>query len=241
MAVLAVTIDAARKSRVLSIGGTGTDVVLSDLGITGGYSQENGGGIRLGPGNSLQLAGVAVHNNGAGGYFAATASGGGIAVDANSRLIVTGSTIAHNRSYFGTAAHSGCGGGIYATGGSIVLLSSSKIQVNYGGGYKYGGGGGLCVANSTISVERSTISNNGAGGSTGGIQAYSSRVTISDSTISGNNSGEGHSGGGYGGGIVGSGSFTLTNTTVTGNIASDIPIRAAAAEAFGSGSAARCP
>ena len=94
---VAVTIDAARKSRVLLIGGTGTDVVLRDLGITGGYSPEDGGGIRLGPGNSLQLTAVEVRGNGAGGYDAhAYASGGGIAADANSRLTVTGSTIAGN-------------------------------------------------------------------------------------------------------------------------------------------------
>ena len=97
----AVTIDAARKSRVLLIGGTGTDVVLRDLGITGGYSQEDGGGIRLGAGNSLQLTAVEVRGNGAGGYFSADASGGGIAADANSRLTVTGSTIAGNGSSTG--------------------------------------------------------------------------------------------------------------------------------------------
>ncbi|MFZ1425436.1 MAG: CSLREA domain-containing protein [Geminicoccaceae bacterium] len=95
--VAPITIDGGGKNRVLFIGGAGTDVVLRDLRIVGGYGGEGGGGgIRVGAANSLQLVGIEVSDNSAGGYYAGSGSGGGIHAEKNSRLIVNGSTIAHN-------------------------------------------------------------------------------------------------------------------------------------------------
>ena len=91
------TIDANHASRVMSITGTGTEVTLNGLIVTGGVSNFHpGGGIFLGSQTSLTLADSVVINNDAGdgsdGYHGGS-SGGGIFAEATARLTATRSTI----------------------------------------------------------------------------------------------------------------------------------------------------
>ena len=119
----AVTIDGDDTSRVLLIGGTGTDVVLRDLGIVGGYSHDTDGGGMTAWRRQQPAAdrGRGSRQPELGGSVLGYASGGGIAADANSRLAVSGSTITGNVAW----GDYECGGGIFAAEGSAVASSAT--------------------------------------------------------------------------------------------------------------------
>ena len=145
----AVTIEAPAKSRVLLIGGTGTDVVLRNLDITGGYSHgQNGGGILLGAGNSLQLTAVEVRGNSAGGYY----SRSGPVVGSLPSEQPPHHHRQHDLRQLGLRPW--LRGRIYAASGSVVSLSRSRLERNSGTGYRYGNAGGMCVTNSTINIDK---------------------------------------------------------------------------------------
>jgi predicted outer membrane repeat protein len=105
---------------------------------------------------------------------------------------------------------SSSGGGIsngFAPGTGDVTLVRTTVSRNFAGG----SGGGLNIEGSDgLTVKSSTIRRNAALDG-GGIRA--SDVTVTDSSVSGNSSGN------FGGGILALGSATLTNTTVSYNSA----------------------
>ncbi len=194
----------------------------------GNYAGSSGPGGGIFSDGSLSITDSVISGNftgegGSGGYGSNNSYGGGISSDGT--LMITNSTISGKSSYFG--------GGIYAAG--LTTIMGGMIS----GNDAYDGGGVSSYGTTVISG--STISDNtaifGAGLSTYGT------TTISDSTISGN---AGEIGGGIaalgttvirsstilentaldvGGGIItGSDpnngeSFTLINSTVSGNTA----------------------
>ena len=161
-----------------------------------------------------------------------TATDAGGVYFAGTTLTVKGSTIS------GNTATTGAGGGLYLYSGAATI-SKSLIAGNVAGGGSGGGifaGSGvtsLTVTGSTLFANRSsisgggvhsyvgpmtitkcTIANNTATGSGGGVTAFG-LLTISASRISDNTSDF------TAGGInaVGSAALTLTNSTVSGNLA----------------------
>ncbi|GBD26797.1 hypothetical protein HRbin30_02139 [bacterium HR30] len=129
-------------------------------------------------------------------------------------------------------AEQGSGGGISASFGATVTVTSSTISNNsaagFGGGIDnfgtvtltnsalsdnsavFTGGGMRNTFGSTATVTNSTVSGNSAGFDGGAIE-NSGTVTITGSTISNNSSGD------DGGGIMNFGKVTLTNSTISGN------------------------
>ncbi|MGE3294049.1 MAG: right-handed parallel beta-helix repeat-containing protein [Geminicoccaceae bacterium] len=221
---LQVTIDGNGNGRIFNITGTGTDVALRDLGLTGGYAGINGagtpdGGAILLGGGSLVVTGSTITGNSA--YFAV---GGGIFADDGSRVTIVGSSVTANHASYGTA------GGI--AGGSDVTLTIRDSEIsgnkaNYGGiGIDLGPGGSLTVEDSRISgnfadegggrglsvdgsatIARTTISGNYGGG------IFARQLILTDSTVADNNVGIY---GGSGAGIL-AGDLIIRNSTVTGN------------------------
>jgi hypothetical protein len=130
--------------------------------------------------------------------------GGGIAINGNSIVTVTNSTISGN-----TASDGGQGGGIYNN--ASVTVTNSTISGNTASN---GGQGGGIYADGTATVTDSTISLNAAedGGQGGGIY-NDGTATVTDSTISGNTAADG----GQGAGLDNQGLVTVTDSTIAGN------------------------
>jgi hypothetical protein len=98
-------------------------------------------------------------------------------------------------------------------------------QSNLGGGIDVNGSAdaaNVAVANgSSLTLQRSTVTNNTATGSGGGIyDQFRSTIKLVDSTVSANIAGNGVNG--DGGGVHSTGSLSLTNSTVTGNQAAGL-------------------
>ncbi len=155
--------------------------------------------------------------------------GGGIQVESGGQLTLDNSTIQNNDAQ-GT---SGTGGGLNNEG--TATITGSTISSNIG----ELGGGLITGANSTTTIQSSTIFGNTASRFGGGVYLRGA-VTISDSVVSGNsalNDGgglyifsnsdvalinstvSGNSARRDAGGISNSGRLTMTNSTVTGNTA----------------------
>jgi len=132
-------------------------------------------------------------------------NGGGISKGAGT-LTLTDCIVSDNRA-------TGVGGGIYQPTGTLTLndcvVSGNRAE---GAG---GGGGILSYGGGVISITESTISGNIATtGSSGGMYAYLSTVTLERSTFSGNSA--------YltgGGARFQYGSTTILNSTISGNTA----------------------
>jgi hypothetical protein len=131
--------------------------------------------------------------------------------------------------YLGGYGGAAQGGGLYVSGGSLTIATST-IASNQGtagpggrnGYYGLGEGGGLYILSNTgtPTVTGSTLSGNSAY-SGGGIANYGT-LTVSDSTLSGN-SASGDFYNGSGGGIYNIGfstTLTVRNSTLSGNSAS---------------------
>lgn len=104
------------------------------------------------------------------------------------------------------------GAGIYNGDGATLVLRDSTVRDNSVTG---GAGGGVYgFFNSTVTIERSTVSGNSANDVGGGIRSLGN-TTIVNSTISGNTST-----GWHGGGVFHTdGAMTISSSTVTGNTA----------------------
>lgn len=236
-----VTLSAGGAGRVLAVAGSSGNVALADLGITGGaVDGEGGGGILLGAGSALSLAGCTVSGNRAGLPGADYQAGGAILAARGSSLTIAGSLLSNNVAggdggaiLAGPGAtvtvvgsrlegNSGYyGGAIAAVGDSVLTLETSRLTANTAGsGYGgYGGyGGAVFVRGSTVSVDRSTLADNEAFFGGGGIAAVDSRLTITDSTLAGNRVLGSETVAGSGGGVLGlDGTAEIERSTVTGN------------------------
>ncbi len=195
---------------------TGATADISGLTITNGNVQtsEDGGGISVGFGTTLDLDDSTVSDNTV--FF----RGGGI--KNLGTLTMTNTAVSDN------TAENGTGGGIQNVG--ILTMTDSTVSDNTAPKFGVGGGidnnNGLTGITATVTMTNSAVSGNtsahtGAGaGRAGGISNNNGGIlTIMDSTVS-NNTATNTSGGGFAGGIENRGStLTMTGSTVSGNSA----------------------
>jgi hypothetical protein len=243
----ATVIDAMQlQDRVFDIVTPGTQVVFKDLIIQGGLAQDDGsngalagttdalGGGLLNNGGNVTLDNVVVQNNVARGGDAAAraadghnASGGGVYSNGGA-LTLVGATITNNTAiggrggdydytYQGGDGGWASGGGLYATGGSVDI-SQSRITSNGATGGR--GGDGWASTSSRRW-------NEGGAGRGGGLYVNGSSLTIattsiaSDQAAGGSGGAFGYAGGGEGGGLYTYGTLTVSNSTLSGNSATD--------------------
>lgn len=230
------TIDAMGLSRVFSLPGTGSDVAMEGLTITGG-SAPDGGGLYVSL-DTLTLTDCTVTGN------SSSYRGGGLYID-------SGTTTLNICTVSGNVAFN-VGGGLYVAGGTAILTNcmvnqnsvSSEGSVNDGGGLVIAGGevtitdsvidensaknaGGLSIygTDATVMLENSSVSRNSAySGSGGGFYVGGGTVTLVGSTVRDNTAASSSSSSFYsssGGGFrVTGGTLTLTNSTIAGNTTS---------------------
>lgn len=132
-------------------------------------------------------------------------NGGGIYLASYLDATLNSLDMEHNGSYYGD------GGGIYSypyhePEKSSLVINDSRI---YDGWVKWDGGGISIKGNAQ--VYRSSISNNEAEGSGGGVYAGNGDVLLRDCTINGNIAG------GSGGGVYCYNGTTIENSTISGN------------------------
>jgi len=202
------TISGNRISRVFEISGAGTDVVIDGLNIANGNNStaafQSGGGILVNANSILSLSNSTVSGN------SANRDGGGIFNLGT--LSVSNSTVSDN-----TTATEGIysGGGIYNNAAfSLVNSTVSNNSASFGGGI-------YNPQNRNISISDSIISGNSVSFYGGGIN-NEGNLNLSNSTIFDNSARQG--GGIYTGGQLyyfSVGSATITNSTVSGNAASE--------------------
>lgn len=215
-------IDGNGKGPVFDLFG---DVTLERLTITGGSQMifGGGGGIRS-SGNAQVTDSLVTANSGAGG--------GGIKQEGGT-LEILRTEISNNTS---DAVNVAGGAGIWTSAGDLEIFDSRIINNHNlhtgspGGGVKFNGGVALLVRTtidsntslnnyggilgSSLTLVDSTVSNNEAAFSPGGIGGNSGDLTLINTTVSGNRaqSNFGAGGIGHGGGLL-----TLSNVTVFGN------------------------
>lgn len=105
------------------------------------------------------------------------------------------------------------GGGGIYVAGSNVTLNNNTIISNTA--FNDGDGGGLHLVDSTATLNGNTISANRASGEGGGLYMHGSRATLEDNTISANTAGDG------GGICLWLSSVTLNGNTISTNVARD--------------------
>ena len=189
------------------------DVTLSGAIVTGCYARNPlggaaGGGIYA---STLHMQNSTISNSVvyAGAGTNSAAYGGGAYV--NGDTVIVSSTISGNQTKVANSSIPHAGGGFRSFANYVGVVATSIT------GNSSGTGGGLWVSSSTIQIDRSTISGNGATNSVGGafIDAAwpAGGATISNSTISGNASN------GLNGGIFIGGNSTFTHDTIASNTA----------------------
>jgi hypothetical protein len=217
----------------IHIGGNGTDLTISngtvnanDAGV-GDAMGGVGGGINMGSTGTavLNLTNATITNNRAGGDStnATIGQGGGIALGAGSSSTVTisGGSISGNTAGGGAGNGNGFGGGLFIEG------ATAPVALN----------GGVTVSNNKAG------GNGGTGNGTGGGIFTSIATTVGPATITGNTAGindTGTGGDGRGGGISVStnvpASLTVTNSTISQNMAGESQSTGGGIEMGGSGS-----
>jgi hypothetical protein len=184
---------APNNDRVLDIapGGGAITVNISGVTIRNGNTPvgSTGGGIRNGPGGTVNISNSTISGN--------QATGGG-GIDNFGTANISNSTISGNQA-------SDCGG-IYNSFGTLTI-SNSTISGNQATGVA---GGGICNPLGTLTISNSTISGNQSTWDSGGIDNFGT-LTISNSTISGNQATQ------DGGGIYNAGTVNISNSTISGN------------------------
>ncbi|MDZ8225477.1 calcium-binding protein [Nostoc sp. ChiVER01] len=182
-------------SRIFNISGTQTDANIDAITLTDGNAgTENGGGILVNSGNTLNLNNSVLSNN--------TAVRGG-AISNTGTATVTDSTIDRNQSAVS-------GGGIYNFG--TITVSDSTLSNNLANA----NGGALTTVN-TANIINSTISGNQANSSGGGV-TNSGLLIINNSTIANNTADADNDSAGDGGGIFRlGGTITASNTIIANN------------------------
>jgi predicted outer membrane repeat protein len=187
-----------RGGAVLAFG----DLVLNDSTVTNNTASFSGGGIAAK--SSLTLDNSVVSGN------SAAVSGGGIWGNSASIELLNGSSIELN-----TAGADG--GGMYINDGTVSILSGSSVTSN-----NANSGAGMYLRYSGLSLADSTVSDNTATTSFGGIDAYEPGLTftLSNATIENNQAGingGGVSVRGYYNGGAPTTSVSILNSTFTNN------------------------
>ncbi len=218
------TISANSKGRVLYVAGS-TSVTVENVTLTGGNTNQDGGGVHVARNGSLTLkSGTSITGN------TTSTKGGGIYCDGT--LTMEGGTISANNI-------SGKGKGVYIDEhGSFTMEDgsiSSNISSNASGGGVYTcgtftmnggtisanqawGGNGVYVAGGTFTMTDGSISaNTGASGSGAVYVDAGATFTMDGGSISGNLL----TGGVYVSGTMdGAGTFTMNGGTISGNTTS---------------------
>ena len=172
---------------------SGVTAALARLTITGGKTDDDGGGLEVEGTANVSLNSCTISGNTAGG------SGGGLYSGGSSALMLINSTVSKN-----TAED---GGGIDNGGTADLTLTNCTISGNTAAGH----GGGLDTgSNANLNLSDCTMSGNSAGKYGGGLNSYG-EAKLFDCTISGNSAGA------LGGGLSNNGTATLINCTVSNN------------------------
>ena len=166
-----------------------------------GYNPKGdvGGGLRIEEGSTAVLGRNTVINNN-------TAKSGGGVYTKGGKVTIDNSTITENKA-------TGNGGGICAEDNSTVTVVGGEISSNTSAGVEQttSGGGGLYTNNSTVTLDKVTITGNKAitdsRNDGGGILAAGSNLTITGSTITKNTAPD------CGGGLF----LSHTNANITGS------------------------
>ena len=194
-----ITVNANYRSRVFNVsGGTAENpAAFVGLTITGGKSDDYGGGVYGASNTTLTFADCAISGNTA-------SAGGGVYVDGNqTTLTFVNCSISGN-----TATGSwGAGGGICSFADTLTLTDCA-INGNTGSD----GGGIYAFGTTTLTFANCSISGNTAG-SCGGIYADNATTTFTNCSISGNTASAG-------GGVFAWGATTFANCSISGNTAS---------------------
>jgi len=188
---------------------TMTDVTLNDN--TTNNSPGNGGGLHItGPG-SVTIVGGTVSNNEAG------AEGGGL-WNGTGIMSIDGTVISNNTASGNDATQGG--GGIYNLNSGTVTIVNATISNNTADGTAGSGGGILNDVGSQLTITDTEISGNMATRAGGGIEdnSGSSTIILNNVELTGNSTG---SAPGNGGGlhITGAGSATITGGIISNNTA----------------------
>jgi hypothetical protein len=164
-----------------------------------------GGGIYVNSG-ILSLTNSNINQNAVTGQSGYSAEGGGI-YTSGATVTITGGSISSNTVNGGNSG----GGGI--SNGGIMAINGCNIQDNTVSSTEEANGGGIYnYYGNTLTVNDSTIKGNTANYG-GGIYNYQRTLNITGSTIQENNAT-------LGAGIWSSGTTSISDSTITGNIAS---------------------
>jgi len=219
-----ITLNGGNKTRVLVVG-NGIKLTLTNLTIANGFSTQQGAGIFSGNKSQLTVTNCKFNNNisTSGGTFD---GGGAIFISSESTATIQSSTFTSNKAGNGGAINNLLSN-LTVSNSTFTSNESTRPGAPGGGGgaiYIDGGNGG----NGKLSITGSTFSKNKAVFQGGAIfiQLYNNdAITIDKSTIADNIvNGSGNQG--FGGGIFivaesSNSNFTLTNTTLARNTATN--------------------
>ena len=218
------TIDAQLNSRIFNVSGEGADLELSGMTLLNGRAtgdnlttseivqqKHSGGAVRSVAGATLRIDDLAIRGSSVTG---ANASGG--AIFASGSLIVANSVISGNSA----SGRNGVGGGIAATG--LASIRATTVSGNTASR----GGGASVSSTGSLTIDRSTFSDNVAADSfaaLGGAVYSAGRTTLTSSTIS-NNAARvtGFDSVAQGAGIWSSGRMEIAHNTIVANTASSV-------------------
>ncbi len=153
-----------------------------------------------------------IENNQA--YYASPGQGAGIKITGTGGATIIDTIIQNNS--VGTSGEKG--GGIYHIGSSTLTITGSIFESNLGNK----GGGGLYMESSTANISTTTFKSNTNNADNGGGAIYmggtSPSLTLSKSHILGNWTDGGSNNSDAGGIKIASGTATITNTVIAGNV-----------------------
>ena len=221
----------------------GGTFIMNGGSISAWTASGNGGAVYVGSGkfimNGGSLSGKALNGSGGAVYV----SGG--------RFVMNGGTVTGKASETekdnGSRGWAGHGGAVY-NDGATVIINGGTIT-----GSSAAEGGGIYAKKATLTIGKANITDNTAAKGGGGVCVWDSALTLDGTTVTGNNGGESLGGGIYiseakgngtasdpyipaviqnatiqnntakcGGGISTSGPVKISDTTITGNTATKL-------------------
>ncbi len=198
--------------------GSGSDVTLRELTVSGNTASNYGGGVFTGYAESLVIESCTITSNDSGYY------GGGVA-GYSDRVYIYDTTVSENKAVrygagvafyyetlemvdcvvsdnvFSSDTYSGYGAGLFLYGGAVTTITGTTIENNQAdaaGEYSAAYGGAIATINGAATyLVDCTISGNEATVYGGGIYSLEGTFDISSTTIEGNVAGS------WGGGVCG--------------------------------------